>query len=50
MTAPVRPPKPRIVYPWPPIAVLPSDLFQEPSYENDEPYARDDEEEDPADG
>lgn len=46
MPTTTRLPKPRIVYPRPPIAVLPSDLFREAAYENGEPYGRDDDEDD----
>jgi hypothetical protein len=34
--------KPQPVYPRPPIAVLHADLFREPAYEDGEPYAQDD--------
>jgi hypothetical protein len=49
VTAPVLPPKPRIVYPRPKVTVLHSDLFHEAQYENGEPYGQDnDEDEDPS--
>lgn len=35
--------RPRIDYPRPPVVVLHTDLFREPSYENGEPYAEDSE-------
>ncbi|MYW49628.1 hypothetical protein [Streptomyces sp. SID161] len=38
--------RPRIDYPRPPITVLPADLFREPVYEDGEPYAAGDDEED----
>ncbi|MFF8910562.1 hypothetical protein [Streptomyces olivaceoviridis] len=38
--------KPAYDYPRPKVAVLPADLFREPEYENGEPYAAGDDEED----
>ena len=48
MPATAAPPKPRIDYPRPPVTVLHADLFREPAYEDDQPYARDGED-DPED-
>jgi hypothetical protein len=36
-------PKPRIVYPRPPVTALHADLFREPVYEDGQPYGQDDE-------
>lgn len=43
MPATAVPPKARIVYPRPPVAVLRADLFREPAYEDGQPYDQDDE-------
>lgn len=48
MPASTRPHKPKIVYPRPPIVVLPGDLFREPVYTDGQPYAAD--EDDDEDG
>lgn len=38
--------RPRIDYPRPPVTVLAADLFREPVYEEGQPYAREDEDDD----
>jgi hypothetical protein len=43
MPAPTRP-KPRIVYPRPPLTVLHADLFREPEYEDGQAYTDPDDE------
>ncbi|MFD8839775.1 hypothetical protein [Streptomyces griseofuscus] len=48
MPATALPPKPRIVYPRPPVTALHHQLFVEPAYEGGEPYAQDDDEDDGA--
>jgi len=47
-TTTVRPPKPAIDYPRPPVVREHAKLFVEASYQDGEPYAQDDEDEEPA--
>ncbi|MFB8182681.1 hypothetical protein ACFC8N_43160 [Streptomyces sp. NPDC055966] len=39
------PPKPKLVYPRPPVAVLHAELFREATYEDGRPYGEPDDEE-----
>lgn len=48
MPATAIPPKPKMVYPRPPVAVLHTELFREPEYEDGQSYGDPDDEDDEA--